>query len=215
MKKILSNKKIIIGIVAIIVIIVILFVIGALKFNLSFVTTPTAPQKEEVIQQQKLASRAITFAGTQGKPTFSIKLPLGWAKGEDPRVDLLAGSITPEKLSSGQSFTVNINAVVDTHPATLKSFADYQASWKDQMLGQYPSMKFVSDATIKVNGMDVYIFEIKNPRPDGAVIWQIQYVFFVDDKYAVVVTGSAPDTSFQKYKDIMESSIASLNKVAP
>ncbi|MBI2430628.1 MAG: hypothetical protein HYV39_01285 [Candidatus Levybacteria bacterium] len=206
MKNILGKPKIIIGAVVTIVIVIVLFAIGVLS---------TAQQKEEVTQQPNLAPRKITFAGTKGKPTFSIKLPLGWAKAEDPRVDLLAGSITSEKLPSRQSFTVNINAVVDTHPNTLKNFADYQASWKDQMLGQYPSMKFVSDAVKKVNGMDVYVFEIKNPRPDGAVVWQIQYVFYVNDKYAVVVTGSAPDTSLQKYKNIIELSIESLDKVAP
>lgn len=129
-------------------------------------------------------------------------------------VDFVAGSPLSETLSNGQKFTVNINAIADKHGPAVKSFDDYVASWKNETLAQSPSMEFVADGTKTVNGMDVYILEMKNTRPDNMVIHQIQYLFYVDDTYAMVTTGSVPDETWAKYQGVISESLESIKKVA-
>lgn len=230
MKNLLTNWKVLVPGV-LVIIIVILIASGALKFNASYTpnnsspttNSPTADQKEsstsqdqkkEVVQQSKLTARAVNFSGAKGIATFAIKLPLGWSTSSDSRVDFIAGSMLSETLPNGKSFTANINASGGTHSSKMKSFADYQASWKNETLSQYPSMEFVSDTTKKINGMDTYVLEVKNTRPDGAVIYQTQYVYYVDDKLALVATASVPENSWEKYKEVITLSLESLEKVA-
>lgn len=138
---------------------------------------------------------------------------MGWSVAEDSRVDFVAGSITPEKLANGQKFTANLNAIIGPHEPSMQSFADYQASWKEQTLAQYPSMEFVSDSTKKINGMDVYVFEVKNSSPDGTLLRQTQYVYYVDDNYGLVLTGTVPDESWGKYEGVIKESFESIGKI--
>ncbi len=218
MNNLITNKKFILGLGIFVVIIVFLLATGALKFKASVntnTTTTTSEKNEpkEVVQQEKLASRATQFSDKNKAVTFSIKLPVGWSTSNDSRVDFVAGSLTPEKLGNGEEFTVNMNALIGPHESSVKSFADYQNSWKEQILAQYPSMEFVSDSTTKVNGMDVYTFEVKNSRPDAISLRQIQYVFYVDDSFALVLTGTVPDDSWGKYQGVMKESFESIEKV--
>ncbi|GEM_PF-2345400 len=222
----LLKSKIVIGVAVVIILIVILLATGVLKFEASVKRIPstgeeqqtpstkTEEKKKEVTQESKLASRAVEFSAAKGNLKFSIKLPVGWTQGQDARVDFIAGSLLSETLSNGQKFTVNINSVADKHGAAIKSFADYVSSWKNETLAQAPSMEFVDDSTKKVNGMDVYVFEVTNTRPDSMVIHQIQYIFYVNDIYGMVITGSAPDESWAKYEGIINESFESIEKVA-
>ncbi len=227
MKNLFTNKKFLVGLGIFVVVIIIFLSTGILKFEASFkknseLSSPTenskdssAPsnsQPEEPIQQMKLASRATEFSDEEETVTFSMKLPLGWSTAEDSRVNLVAGSLTPEKLANGQDFTVNLNAIIAPHES-LSTFADYQASWKDQTLSQYPSMEFVSDGSEKINEMDVYVLEVKNSRPDGTALHQMQYVFYVDENFALVITATAPEDSWEKYEGVIKESFASVEKV--
>lgn len=216
MKNLPKNKFVLAG-AGLVAVIVVLLLTGALKFE--FTAGTTGGEKESgsktPAQQTKLADRAVNFGGTGGKPEFSIKLPQGWAKGElEQRVDLAVGSITPEKLANGSSFTVNIVASISPHPIPASDIAGYQASWRDYMLNQYPSMEFVKDGTANVNGLESYIFEIKQTRGDGVVAHQLQYVFYIDSKYVLGVTGSAPEDTWAKYKDAIKASLESVEKIS-
>lgn len=216
MKNLPKNKFVLAGAGAVAVITVLLL-ISALKF--SFTAGKPGVQKESgsqtPTQQEKLASRATNFGGTGGKPEFSIKLPQGWAKGElEQQVDLAVGSITPEKLTNGANFTVNIVASISSHPIPTSGISDYQASWKDYMLNQYPSMEFVGDGMTNVNGVDAYAFEMRQTRGDGVVVHQLQYVFYVDDKYALGVTASVPEEVWSKYEKAARASLESIEKVS-
>lgn len=228
----LLNSKLLIGVGVFAFIIIILVATGALKFSGSVTRVPSSTpiggpeevidqtprakptQNPKVIQQPTLAPRAINFTGAKGQVEFSIKLPVGWSQGEDSRVDFIAGSMTAETLPSGGDFTTNMNAIADVHGPSVTGFAYYQAGWKDMMLAQYPSMEFVRDSTQKINGMDVYILEVKNTRPDGVVIRQIQYVYYVDDNYGLVLTGSALDSTWGKYEGVIKASFESIEKVS-
>lgn len=216
MKNLPKNKFVLVGAV-VAVVIAVLVLTGALKF--SFTAKRTGGQKESpgqtISQEEKLASRATNFGGTGGKPEFSIKLPQGWSKGEvEQQVDLAAGSITPEKLPSGASFTVNIVVSINPHPIPASGIDDYQKSWKDYILKQYPSMEFLKDGVTQVNGLDVYIFEMKQTRADGVVVHQLQYILYVDSKYALGVTASAPEEVWSKYEGAIRASLESIEKVS-
>lgn len=216
MQNLSKNKFVLVGAGAVAVIAVLLLT-GALKF--SFTAGKPGVQKESgsqtLNQQEKLASRATNFGGTGEKPEFSIRLPQGWAKGElEQQVDLAVGSITPEKLPSGTNFTVNIVASISPHPIPASGIGDYRASWKDYMLNQYPSMEFVRDDMASVSGMDAYVFEMKQTRGDGVVVHQLQYVFYVDSKYALGVTASVPEEVWNKYKGVVRTSLESIEKVS-
>lgn len=229
MKNLFTNKKFLVGLGIFVIVIIIFLSTGILKFEASFKknselssptkssedsTAPSENQPEEPVQQMKLASRATEFSNKEGTVTFSIKLPLGWSTVEDSRANLIAGSLTPEKLANGQDFTVNLNAIIGPHES-LSTFADYQSSWKDQTLAQYPSMEFISDGSEKINEMDVYILEVKNSRPDGIVLHQIQYVFYADENFALVITATAPEDSWKKYQGVIKESFASVGKLTP
>lgn len=216
MQNLPQNRAVLAG-AGIVAVIAALLLTGALKFD--FTVGKLGVQKEDgaqtPAQQEKLASRATNFGGTGGKPEFSIKLPQGWAKGElEQQVDLAVGSITPEKLPNGTNFTVNIIATISPHPIAAASIEDYRASWKQYLLNLYPSMEFVKDSTATVSGMEAYVIEGKQTRADGVVVHQVQYVFYISDKYAMGITASAPDAFWDKYKDAMKVSIESLEKLS-
>lgn len=216
------SKKIMLGIVLFVLFIWVLSALGVLKFSFTVNKNRRSLQSEEIdqseptvkpSQQSKLSSRPVTFIAAKNQATFSLKLPLGWQTGRNDQVDLVAGSLTAEKLPNGQTFTPNINAVVDVHQPVVANFVDYQAKWKDILLSQYPSMDFVRDFSTRVDNMDVYALEVKNTRPDGLVLHQIQYMFYVDDRYAMMVTGTVPDSVWGQYSNILNQSLASIQKL--
>ena len=222
MNKLLSNKKVLIGVGVVVLIVGILFATGAAKVNFS-VSRTDQPQEEpqditqaqqpvKAAQQPKLASRLTAFTSKVGSLDFTIKIPVGWSVASDSRVDFVAGALTADTLSDNQTFTANINAVADMHSAPNTKFADYETKWKDYILGQYPSMEFVSGYSTKINGTDTYIMMVNNTRPDGLVVRQIQYVFYLDDKYAIISTGSAPAEFWSKYEKVIKESIESLER---
>ena len=218
MKGLLQNKKLLIGLGVVVAGIAVLVLTGTLKFSASVrktepTTTEETKEPEETRQQQRLSPRAVTFKGVKTGVTMSIKLPLGWVTGKDARADLIAGSQTPEKLDNGQTFTANINASVGKHPTGVTSFADIEKGWKEGLLDQYPSMEIVADSSKKINGLDVYELEVKNTRPDGVVVHQIQYVFYLDDTYMATATGSVPNSVWDKYGGVIKDSIESLERV--
>ena len=221
----MTKKKILIVIVVLVVGVVFLLITGALKFSFTVKQTgqasdtvaTEASQKTEapkkVVQQEKLASKAISFKSPDGLLTFNINLPIGWATVENKDADLVAGSLTSETLASGQSFTPNINAISGKHPSYAKTFAEYQTNWKDKTLEGMPSVEFLRDYSTKVNGVDVYVFEIKNVRADGEALYQVQYAFYLSDTYALVATGTAPYENKDKYEDVIKKSIESVKQV--
>lgn len=216
MKNLPKNKAVLV-VGGIVILVVLLIATGALKFDFELTKgsgEPRGGKSGAPAQQSKLAKR-IEFGGTADKPKFSIAAPVGWAKGEEPSVDLAIGSVTPEKLPEGGSFTVNIIATIGPHPYAVLGISDYRSSWKDYMLGQYPSMEFVADDEGNVGGLEAYVFEMKQTRGDGLVVHQIQYIFYIDSKYGLGVTGSAPEGVWDKYKEVIKASIESLELVSP
>lgn len=213
MKNLLKNKALVIGGVILAAVVIFFVVAGSFKFDAS----EKGRDKEGTAvgtpkQETKLASRGINFGGTGGKPEFSIKPPVGWARGEKEGVDLAIGSITPDKLPDGRDFTTNIIATVSPHPITASSIENYNASWKKYLLNLYPSMEFIKDSTATVGGVEAYVVEGKQTRADGLVVHQLQYVFYINDKYAMGITASSPDAFWNNYKDAMKISIESLTE---
>src|SRR3989344_5359115 len=230
--KIFQNKKLVIFVgvvVAVVLLTLVLISTGALKFNFTVSSTKPsvttdqpstqAPAEDKPLtkmptQEVKLATRPTTFKDAGGNLEFSINLPVGWATAEDNRVDFVAASVTGEKFDNGQTFYANVNAVSGKHPSGVKTFSDYQAKWKDVTLEQYPSMEFITDYSTKINDMDVYVFEVSNARADGFLLRQIQYVFFVNDDYALVMTGTTPLNSWTSYEDVIKKSVESVKPVS-
>lgn len=224
MSKLNRGKKIVLGLVIFILVIVVLSSLGVIKLkftvnkNDQFAVPDTTSSKSESIQeltqQVKLADKPSNFTAAKNQTAYSIKLPIGWKTASSEKVDFVAGSLTPEKLPNGQSFTSNINVQVGTHQTATSTFADYQTKWKEALLAEYPSMKFIRDSSTQINGLDVYIIEINNSRPDGLVLHQTQYIFYLDDVYAMVVTASTPSNSWNNYADVILQSVSSINKVS-
>lgn len=214
--KALPKNKVLLVVGGIILLLVVLIATGALKFNFEVSKSPggKAATGGAPAQQSKLAKR-IEFGGTADKPKFSIAAPVGWARGEEPSVDLAMGSVTPEKLPEGGTFTVNIVATIGPHPYSVGGISDYRSSWKDYMLGQYPSMEFVAGDQADVGNMEAYVFEMKQTRGDGLVVHQLQYLFYINSKYGLGVTGSAPDSVWDKYKEAIKASLESLELINP
>lgn len=214
MKNLPGNKFFLAG-AAVAVVVAALLLSGALKFNFSVEKSGSPEGSSQDQSQETKFGRPMKFGGTGGKPEFSINPPQGWSKGDiNGQADLAIGSLTPEKLPSGTSFTVNIIASISPHPISAGSIADYQASWKEYMLNRFPSMEVVGDRTASVGGMDAYVLEMKQTRDDGVLVHQLQYVFYINKKYALGVTGSAPEDSWDKYKDVIKASLESVEKVS-
>lgn len=216
MKNLLKNKFLI-GLVVVVLIIVILAVTGALKMNFSVTKTrggsaegETPTQSKGVAQSQQLMTKETTFKAAEGALTVGIKLPIGWSIGSNEQVDFVAGSQISEKLPGGGTFTVNLNSSAAKHPVGITSFADYEAGWTKETLAGSPSMEEVSSYSKKVNGVDVVVLEMLNTRPDGLVVHQIQYVYYLNDAYYLVATASAPSESWDKYSQVLKDSLESI-----
>lgn len=220
--KFFKNKKILVGIIIFVCFVVFLLATGVLKFNFSVRRTsenpvlPTSQTPQVNSQTKLLADRASTFGGTIGKPTFSVFVPLGWSKGDNPKVALVVGSEELENLSNNQTFRPNINFIIAKHEIAAKSIKDYASLWKPFMSKYYPSSKFNNDYTKKVGNFDVYVLDGLQTRADGSEIHQIQYIFWIDENLALAAVGSAPSSVWNKYEKAIIASIESvkLEKVA-
>ena len=226
----LKNKKVM-GFLVFLVIVIILAVSlssGALKFNITATRTPstetttttgnefeTEQSVTKMPQKQKpvLADRATTFKNAEGNLEFSIRLPIGWAVAEDERLDFVAGSLVSEKLPDGGTFNANINAIVGTHPSGFSTFSDYQEKWKNDTLAEFPSMEVVSDYATSIGNMDVYVIEVDNAHPNGMLLRQIQYIFYVTDTHAMIVTVTAPLNSWETYDEATKKSVESIEQL--
>src|SRR3989344_700867 len=217
------KTKIWIGVGIVVLAIVILFATGIFQVTLTKVdesgssSAPTvsatkSSAKQGSSQSAKLNAKAVSFADKEGLGTFEIKLPVGWSLGDDAQIDFLARSMTPNKLATGEDFYSNINVIVDKHYSAIKTFADYEANWKNALVSQYPGMEVVKDGSTKVNGMDTYVLEITQTAPNGAVIHQIQYVYFIDQQLAAVATGTAPDDNWDDFEKVTNDSLKSFQK---
>lgn len=224
MPKLNRSQKIILSLVIFVLVIVVLSATGVMKFKFTVnknyqssipdTTPPKSESTQELTQQAKLTDKPSIFTAAKNQTAYSIKLPIGWKTASNEKVDFVAGSLTPEKLPNGQNFTANINAQVGTHQAATSTFADYQTKWKEALLTEYPSMEFIRDSSIQINGMDVYILEINNSRPDGLVLHQTQYIFYLDNQYAMAVTATTPSNSWNQYRDVILQSVSSIEKVS-
>lgn len=226
----LKNKKVIGILVLLLVILFVAFSLtsGTLKFKItatrsgSPVTEITNETNDEAtpvtttpaVQKPILADRATTFKDADSDLEFSINLPLGWATAENDKLDFVAGSLTAEKLPDGRNFYANLNAIIGAHPSDFLTFADYQKGWKDAMLAQYPSMEGISDYSTVIDGIDVYVIEVSNASSSGLVLRQIQYIFYVNDTHALVVTVTAPLNSWSTYDQALKKSVESIKRVA-
>ncbi|MBI4091362.1 hypothetical protein HY419_01260 [candidate division WWE3 bacterium] len=227
----IQNKKILIlaGIVILVGLLTVFFIkTGALKLSFyATKTTPSKPEQETALaprndtpftkmptEEVKLASRPSNFKNASEDVEFSINLPVGWATAEDGRVDFVAGSISGEKLENGKTFYANLNAVIGKHPTGFATFADYQSKWKDGTLKQYPSMDFLTDYSTRIDDMDVYVYEITNSDAEGMTLRQIQYAFYVNEDYALIVTGTAPLNSWISYEDKIKMSVESIKLIS-
>ena len=229
----LKNKAVLVGLVLVVLLIVaVLLVSGALKFSITATRTQPSDSaangnngsmvektektvtKAPETQKPLLADRAVTFKDSETDLEFSIKLPLGWSTSSNPTVDFVAGSLTAENLPDGSTFYANLNALVGAHPSDFSTFADYQDKWMEAMLAQYPSMESASRYSTKIDGMDVYVIEVSNTRPDGLVLRQMQYVFYVNNMYGMVVTTTTPLSSWAKYDKALKMSVESIKLVS-
>ena len=221
MKNLLKNKFLLV-LGALVLIIVVLALSGALKLNFnvsrsgeaSVPADETSPVSsgEPTGQVNQLSASPVAFTAADGALEFSIYLPVGWRVGSSDEADFVAGSLLADTLPTGDDFTTNLNASVRRHPSSVSSFADYQNSWKPEIQRQMPSLSVVNDYSKQVNGKDVYILEVRNTRPDGVVIHQIQSVYYLDDTYYMVVPASAPDSLWDKYQPVFSSSIESIQQ---
>lgn len=226
MKNLMHSKKFLFfsGISFLVLLTAVLLLTGVLKVkvtaNKESDSTTTAPQEKsittppQVKQKNILAERPVTFKGDKEALKFSINIPLGWGTAENPKVEFITGSLTPETLPNGNEFTVNINAVIQKHTIPGTVFSDYATNWKDSLLKQFPSMEFVGDETTKINGMDVYVLRLKNTKADGFEMYQVQYIFYVDKDYALALTASTPFDSWSKYEQVITKSIESVKRVS-
>lgn len=209
--KIFKNKKILVGIIIFVCLVVFLLATGALKFNFSVRKISENSSSPTIIPQTKLlADRALTFGGTNGKPTFSVFVPLGWSRGDNPKVALIVGSEELENLSNNQTFRPNINFIIAKHEIAAKSIKDYASLWKPFMSKYYPSSKFTNDYTKKVDNFDVYVLDGLQTKADGSEIHQVQYVFWIDENLALAAVGSAPSSVWNKYEKAILASIESV-----
>lgn len=227
MKDLMHNKKILFfaGIAFLIFLTAVFLLTGILKVkvtaNKDTGSTANTASKEKSItpplavkQKNILAERPVVFKGDKESIKFSINLPLGWGTAQNPKVEFIAGSLTPEVLPNGSEFTVNINGVIQKHTIPGTVFSDYSTKWKDSLLKQFPSMELVGDESIKIDGMDVYVLRIKNTKSDGSEMYQVQYIFYVDKDYALALTASTPFDSWSKYEQVITKSIESVKRVS-
>lgn len=217
MKNLPKNKKLLVGVGVMVLLVVILLASGILKFKV----TRTLEGPEQVLeptrrigQKAELVSKETTFEAVDGKVKLSIRLPLGWSVTSYQNFDFVAGSLIKDKLADGKTeFTANLLATVDPHPAGAASFAKYESSYRDEIFKKYPSMEEVTSYSTKVNGMDTLVLEVRNTRPDGLVVHQLSYVYFLNDKYYMDMTISAAEETWEKYSSVANDSLKTVKLV--
>lgn len=170
-------------------------------------------------EEPKLASRALEFGGTDNKPDFSILSPAGWMKVADEaakaqQADLLIATITGTDVGAGKTYNTNIMASIGPHQMGEISIQDYVDNWDSVVSQFFPSIEYLNRYQAAVNGMDVYVQNRVIPRDDGVRIRQVQYIFFVDETYVMLVTGSALEDQWSKYEAVIKASIETIEKTS-
>lgn len=166
----------------------------------------------------KLARRPLEFGGTNNKPKFSILSPAGWMKIPDDQAqtqqaDILIATITGTQLKDGTYYNTNIMASIAPHSMGEVSIDDYVDNW-DSIVSQYfPSVEFINTYQTTINGIDVYVQDRILPRDDGYRIQQSQYVFFIDETYGMLVTGSGLEDEWAQHEAVIKASIETVTKL--
>lgn len=216
MKNLPKNKKILIGVGVIVLLIVILLASGILKFKVT--RTGEGPEQvseptRRIGQKEELMSKETTFKSAGGKVTMSIKLPVGWAVGSLEGIDFAAGSQFPDKFADGTPFRANLIAGVNRQSPKVTSFADFETSLKNEFFRNNPSLEEVSSYSTNIDGVDVYISEFRNTRPDGLVVHQIQHFYYLNNNYFATVTGSVAEETWDKYSQVVNDSLKTVKLV--
>jgi len=222
MNKLLTNPKLkIVGIVLVVLILLIALLLktGNLKVKLTTNqpgSAPTGSPPSGSSSKGDLASRSISFGGTDSKPEFSINPPSGWMRGDSEEgSDLAIGSSVPDTLSNGQDFTPNVIISIGLHRFGEKSIEDYVNSWDQVVIGYLPSVQFLKTYQASVNGLKAYVQDRLSPRPDGEKIRQLHYKFYVDQYFTMAVTASAPESSWAKHEASITAAIESIKLTRP
>lgn len=199
----LGNRKVLIGLgLAILAAVVAFFVFSGGK--------PEEDVTGEPEETSLLARNSLTFTGA-GDYTFDVFPPLGWARAEGGDYDLRIGALAADPIPATEDeFTANVLFAVYTHEEiSATSIEDYAADWKPYLLGYFPSIEYVNDYQTKIGGLSVYAVEFTQPS-GGVMMRQMQFIFWLDEDYALFVTVTSLDSAWSKHKDGILESIESL-----
>lgn len=213
--------KILVGLIVLVILVAILVSTGILKLSFKVTKLDSSGSKQNNPNQAKnspttLTSRGIKFGGVGGHPELEIFPPVGWARGEDnAESDLTIGSTLTETLSNGVEFTPNVQAKISEHGFGEKSIEDYEKNWNEVVIKYLPSIEINKSYRATVNGLPAFVQERVLPRPDGQRVSQIHYKFFLNKKYSLALTGSAPESSWSENVKQIRASIESVKLLNP
>jgi len=173
---------------------------------------PQKPLKKEVAKS-KLNSEPATFGGDGGKPTFTIKYPVGWAEpNEKASYDFIRLALVPEQAENNQTYRANVFALIREHPMKLSSIDDYREFYKELIKQEIPSIVFLDEMLTTLGGMDALLYETTQDA-NGILIHQYHYLVYVNDSYVLMVTGNSLASSWSKNKDVLKQSVDSVKLV--
>lgn len=211
---------IIIAVIAVLVLVLMATGILKMKFNVSY--TPenknTIKQEETTVLQEdyqppevnvvekKPEAKAepkepelVEFTGKTGEPALTVEMPAGWSV--DSRgfkgTDLIIKKTTPEIVNGNQTF-VNLAFVVDNHAPGVTEIKGYQGFYRRSLEQQYPEMEILSENIVKVGDFEALVLEAKQTNNFGVMVHQVQYLYYLNDVYAMSVTGTSTEETWEK-----------------
>ena len=135
---------------------------------------------------------------------FSIRYPKNWVLGQGFEAGVLATFLNEKIDQDGQnSFSANIQ--VSSGPAKSLSLDSYVKAQKNALPKVLSGYELIQERKVNVNGADGYI--IDGSFSKGALQLRSKQLIVVKNSKAYLVTGTALNSTWDTYKDLMEASL--------
>lgn len=140
---------------------------------------------------------------------FQINAPKGWSVDESGRFGAIVIFFNTKTDKEGvNSFVANINvALKSTEGLDLN---DYVNTTKDSLQKSLQDYKSIEDKILNVNGRQARLIGMTSTDEDGFHFRQLQLIVVKSGK-AYFVTATVLNSTWNQYKDLVESSLLTFN----
>ncbi|WP_296313473.1 PsbP-related protein [Winogradskyella sp. UBA3174] len=139
---------------------------------------------------------------TLTKDNYAVSYPKDWISSEQkPQPSMVFLLMSDEKSQNEDKFRENINLTLEDLTLQTLSLEDYSKLSIDQITGQIPSAKVISNESIKIDGWEA-IAVIWTADFGNGMALKFKQIFLINNGKAYILTFSSTTTEYDEYIEV-------------